>query len=256
MNRRLGIAAGMILLAAVSIRPAPSRHRGFLFREGNRLYQEGLYEQAAAAYREILETGYAGAELYYNMGNACYKNGETARAILFYERALRLNPRDEDTRFNLQVARLSTVDRIPALPEMFHQTWLRRWREIFGAVALNALTGAVYLLFIAALIFRLSTGNTALRRRLRTLALGLGIGLAVLSLTWVSRVHDIQSRNEAVVMAPAVDVSSAPEEDGTVIFTIHAGLKIRVLRRRGEWSEIRLSDGKEGWLRAETLEII
>lgn len=254
-SRKLAMMA-IILITAASAPSLRAQSLDLMFEEGNRLYREGLFQEAVTAYRRLLETGATGAALLFNLGNAYYKSGETARAILSYERALRLTPRDKDVLFNLQVARLATVDRVPELPEMFYQSWWRRWRELLDVRALTFLTAAVHLLFVGALIFRLLSRSSLFRRRLKTAAFALGLLLGVLALTWASRMSDLQSRDAAVVMTPAVEVSSAPGGDGTVIFTVHAGLKLRILRSRGEWSEIRLSDGKEGWLPADCLEII
>ena len=82
-----------------------------LFAEANAQYAEGNYIEAANRYEQILAEQPA-AEVYYNLGNAYFKQGELAQAILAYERALRLQPSFDDAKHNLQYAQAQIVDNI------------------------------------------------------------------------------------------------------------------------------------------------
>ena len=88
-------------------------------QQGNSLYQQGKFAEAVAAYEAILQAGYTGGELSFNLGNAYYKQGNMGKAILHFERALRFLPADDDVRHNLQLANLQIVDRIDPAPRLF-----------------------------------------------------------------------------------------------------------------------------------------
>lgn len=245
------ITAGIILAG-----PLQADHRDYLFEQGNKAYQENDYRAAVQSYFEILETGYAGAAVYYNLANSYYKLGENALAILNYERALRIKPSDEDIRFNLQIAQLSIIDKIPELPELFTVKMIRNFLELFSVKTLTILMLALYFVFMGAIILKLLSRSAAVTRIFKPIIFVLGICLLLFTITFISKAVSQKKAAEAVILAVQADARSAPSEDGTVIFTIHAGLKVKLIQRRGSWQEIRLPDGKQGWLPADTLERI
>lgn len=230
--------------------------RDHLFEQANQHFQAGDYRQAIEKYQEILEQGYASADLYYNLGNSYFKAGENSWAILNYERALRLRPHDEDIRFNLQIANLYVTDKIPELPQLFYIRYFRQFQDQFDINTLTLLTLGFYFLFIGSTVKWLLTRSLRSRRIFRTAFIIGFIPLAAFSFTLVSKIHFYHNHIEAVVMSPKVDVRSAPTSEGTEIFTIHSGLKVKVIDTREEWREIRLPDGKEGWLASQDIEVI
>jgi tetratricopeptide (TPR) repeat protein len=235
---------------------ALSDHRDYLFEQGNQFFQNGEYEKALNSYGEILQMGYESADLYYNMGNCHYKLGENARAILNYERALRIRPRDEDIRFNLQIANLSVTDKIQEIPELFYVRYYKQFRSLFSLRALTLISLIFYFFVIGSLVAWLLIRNRSVRRVLKAALIVFLIFFIVSSLTTVSKILSMKRRIEAVVMVQEVNVRSAPQDEATEIFTIHEGLKIRISNKRGDWYEIRLADGNEGWLPAKDVEII
>ena len=106
-----------------------------VFQQGNALYQQGKFAEAAGVYEAILKSGSVSGELLFNLGNAYYKTGNMGKAILQYERALRLMPGDDDLRHNLQLANLLIVDRIEATPRLFLWDW---WEGLKHALSLRA----------------------------------------------------------------------------------------------------------------------
>ncbi len=246
----------LIALSADLVTTAAADHRQQLFEQGNQAFQKGDYAQAVASFEEIHRLGFESAALYYNLGNAYYKLGQNARAILNYERALRLQPNDEDLRFNLQLANLTVVDKIPVLPELFYIRYFQDFRALFGLRTLTAFTLCLYLFFFIALISWLLLPAARLRRFALSAGVVLAVLLMIFSFTMVSKILFLRHNVEAVVMSAKVDVRSAPSADGTEIFTIHEGLKVKISNRNGGWYEIRLPDGKVGWLLAKEIEVI
>ncbi len=227
-----------------------------IYIRANELYQNEQYEAAVKEYLKIRDLGYESWELYYNIGNAYYKTGDVARAILFYERARKLNPKNEDLEFNLQLANLSVVDRIPALPRLFFVTWVEALANALSLEMWGGLTLSLYLLLMAGILYRILARRGRSNRSVWVLSWGVaGLFLLAAAITSV-RIYQEENRVEGIVLAPKVDVRAAPDETSTEMFTLHAGVKVQVQDETGEWLRIRLADGKVGWLKKDALEEI
>ena len=227
-----------------------------LFDQGNQSYQNGNYETALKSYEEILQMGLATAELYYNLGNTYFKLGQNSNAILNYERALRLQPNDEDIQYNLQIVNLTVVDKIPQIPELFHTKYFKQFRSLFSIRTLTIILIIFYLLFFIVLISWLVSEKRKLRIIFKYAVFTLLVLLVIFSFTFISKIMYLQKNIEAIVMSSQVDVLSAPNEAGTQIFSIHEGLKVKITNTRNDWYEIRLPDGKEGWLQVKEVKVI
>ena len=122
-----------------------------LMRQGNTAYQNGDYELAIDCYQEIIQHGNEGAILYYNLGNAYFKAKQTPEALLWYERALRLDPSNEDIKHNIAYANLQITDKIEVLPELFIVRW---WNGLSQSMTATA-WAVMAVVFGAVLPFRL-----------------------------------------------------------------------------------------------------
>jgi len=122
-------APGHSAVAAASVGGALPPQES-LFAEGNRLYQEGDFAAAAASYDAVIKGGFESAEVYYNLGNAHFRLGETARAVLNYRRAARLDPGNDDIRANLALVSQRLQDRIEPLPRFWLLTVFDWWMSL------------------------------------------------------------------------------------------------------------------------------
>ena len=227
------------------------------YQEGNRLYQEGDFAGALSSYLRVVEAGFESGEVYYNIGNAYFKVGDLARAILFYERAGRLLPGDEDVRANLDLARLLTVDEIEPLPTFWALGVWGWWVGLFSRSLLIVAVATAYVTAIGGVIVLITKRGRPAAAWGGRLAIGAGVLLVLLGLNLAVRELDIGQPEEAVVLQSRVNVMSAPVEDETLtIFTVHEGTKVRVDRRADEWAEVILEDGRVGWVRVEVIETI
>ena len=219
-------------------------------------YVRGEYQQAIKDYEALLKQG-ASADLYYNLGNAYYRTENITRAVLNYERALLLSPGDRDIRFNLQMARSKTVDKITPEQDMFFVTWYRSLVNLtsvdgWADIALISLALAIVL----ALLYLFSE-----RIWLRKVGFFGAIILIVFFL--LGNVFAYQQkdllvhRRGAIVTAPAVTVKSTPAKQGTDLFILHEGTKVTITdASMKDWKGIRLADGKEGWIESQQIELI
>lgn len=227
-----------------------------LLRKANELYTQEKFAEAIDVYNQLLETNLESPEVYFNLGNAYYKTNQFPKAILNYERAKLLAPDDEDINFNLQVANQRVVDAIDELPGIFITRW---WNSLVNGQttdtwALISIIAFVLFLTLAGLYFFARSGD------IRRIAFWSAWVLFVVSmLTWSfastqkSRLID---HDFAIVMQPTVTVKSSPSENGTNLFVIHEGLKVKVTDKLGEWFEVKLANGNKGWLLNESVERI
>ena len=224
--------------------------------EADSAYVRGEYQQAIIHYEALLKQG-ASADLYYNLGNAYYRTENITRAVLNYERALLLAPGDRDIRFNLQMARSKTVDKITPEQEMFFVTWYHSLVNLasvdgWARMALLSLALAIVL----ALLYLFS--ERIWLRKIGFFGALFALVLFVLSNVFAHQQKDLLvNRRGAIVTASAVTVKSTPAKQGTDLFILHEGTKVTITdASMKEWKGVRLADGKEGWIETRHIELI
>jgi len=92
-----------------------------VFEQGNQLYKNADYRGAINTYHKIEKSGYQSDALYFNLANSYYKLNEVAPSIYYYEKALKLNPMNEDAKYNLVLANRLTIDQIDEVPKTLLQ---------------------------------------------------------------------------------------------------------------------------------------
>lgn len=224
--------------------------------KANGMYQNGEFEKAIQAYEFVLDTHLEAPEIYFNLGNSYYKTGQISSAILNYERALLLSPDDKDIQYNLDLARKHVLDKFEVLPEIFIKRWFSGIRNSFSA---NAWSYISIILFFLALLFGCLYlySNKAILKKSGFFLAAFTIGLCILSYTFASKkTNEINVREHAIIFSPSVTIKGSPDKSGTDLFLLHEGTKVKVIEELGEWRNIQLSDGNEGWLKKEDIEMI
>lgn len=227
-----------------------------LWERGNHLYSASDWNGAVATYDSIVNAGWESAPLYYNLGSACFKAGKKGEAILNYYRAQRLAPADGDIAYNLAYAESFVKDKIEAVPEFI----LNRWKVSISRLMSANAWGVVSLLLLGVMLVAVAFYLLALRRGIRktgfVVALVATVGL-LLSLVFGGEARaNLLRDNQAIVLSTAAAVKASPEKTGKDLFILHEGTKVEVLDTFGEWSEIRIADGNEGWIRSVSIEVI
>jgi tetratricopeptide (TPR) repeat protein len=224
--------------------------------EADSAYVHGQYQQAIRDYEALLKQG-ASAELYYNLGNAYYRTENIPEAVLNYERALLLSPGDRDIRFNLQIARSKTFDKIVPESEMFFVTWYRSLVSLMSVdgwarTALVALALTIVLLLVYLFSYRIWLRKAGFFGGVVLLLLFVGANI----FAWQQK-KDLLNRKGAIIFVPAVTVKSTPAANGTDLFILHEGTKVVITDgSMRDWKEIRIADGKEGWIESKHLRVI
>jgi len=227
-----------------------------LYNEANELYKKAEYQAAIEQYELVLKSNFSSGALYYNLGNAYFKTNQIPMAILCYERAKKLLPGDEDVEFNHSIANLKIVDKIEVMPRLFFYNWIDAVINFFNcdgwAVAGVSSLALAFLLFV---LFRITE-----KEGLRKLFFYLGLLLIVFAVKsfWFANIQykEATGENTAIIFTPSVNVKSSPDANGTNLFVIHDGTKVELLDKVGDWSKVKLSDGKLGWVETGSFVVI
>lgn len=228
-----------------------------LWTAGVQAYTDGKFSDASAAWTSIEESGQKSAKLYYNLGNAWFKQGNYPKAILNYERALRLDPSYSDARYNLEFTSNFVQDKIEPVPEFILKSVARKVCYVMGS---NAWAVIFLMLLAAALMMGLLflLGSSVGKRRAGFYC---GIVLLLLSAGALSfsvwQKSDSVKTDTAIVMSPVSSVKSSPSSGSSKdLFVIHEGTKVTILDEVGSWKNIALADGRQGWITSNELEVI
>ncbi len=242
-----GAAAGLLLgLPFLCAQPVAADSAGELFKSAGEAYEKGSYDRAVAEYEKLIADGIAGPSLYYNLGNAYFRLGRRGEAILWYERARRLDPRDKDILHNLDLARSQLQDEEATFGEFLDRLLTPRELGWLITILLWLLCSATGLALLASPLWRP-----------RRPALTAAIVALALCLLWLgARVHDLNAP-WAVITRPAAEVRSGPGEQFSVGFTVPSGQRVLILGRRNGWMEIGVpSRSLKGWIIAGSAESI
>lgn len=254
-------SAAMILSLLLAL-PAVSSAQGTamadsLWNEANTSYSDGRWAEAVAGYRMIEEMGFESAALYCNMGDAFFKDGNVPAAILYYERALKLDPSYSDARTNLELMNGRIYDRIDPVPEFFLSKWMKAVCYVMDSDSWAVAFIVLLCLSVAMILLFLLSRSVAGRRT------GFFTGIAFVLLASctagfsVWQKHDCMRADAAIIMKPVVTVKSSPSAEASKdLFILHEGTKVRILDSVGEWKNISLADGRQGWLTSGTIEVI
>lgn len=219
----------------------------------NQFYNTAKYQDAIRKYQYVIGQGFESSELYYNLGNAFYKQGKATYAILNYERAKKLAPNDDDIRYNLELAHTQIVDNIVSLPQ---GGFLRWWKQLISSKSIN-FWGVFSLITFFTFLFLF--GLFLLSRTFRVKRLAFWFSIAAISISAItftfgaSMKSKLINHNSAVITDRSVRVKASPSETGTELFIIHEGVTVQLIDELGEWINVSLPDGNKGWVKESAM---
>lgn len=227
-----------------------------LWDGANTAYINGEYSQAIDIYNEIIASGRSSVRLYYNIGNAYFKDNQLAQAILYYNRALQISPGSSDVRYNLEIAESATKDNIETIPEFVVVEWLLAVQHTMGGVAWSIISLVALAMMLSLCMLYLLSQRLPLRKMGFFGSLFMFI-LFIGSMTFAARERkEIIESGEAIVMNSAISVKSSPDRSATDLFVIHEGTKVGIATNMNDWCEITIDDGRKGWVECSTIETI
>lgn len=220
--------------------------------KANQLYSQGQFSDAAKLYEEELKKGVS-PHIYYNLGNSYYKTGEIGLAILNYERALRLDPRYRNARYNLSIAQDKVVDSVDATPAF----WIKRiTRSFIGFYSSNswAVVSFIFFLLMLASFFVFAFSQIRKRRKIGFYVMIISGVVFIFSFVFSGiRKDQFVKHNEAIILNATVIVKSSPDKNGSDLFQLHEGSKVTVKSTLSGWSEIEFENGAIGWVEESTI---
>lgn len=240
-----------LLSFACSLSAAPSK------AVADSLYSEEEYEKAAQMYEEIIATQGTAPEIYYNLAGCYFKLDDIAHSILNYERAHQLDPSDNAIKENLAFVRGRTADKVTPPSELFFVTW---WKDLTNSLSVDSwlvLSILAFVLMLAGILLYAFTPSFTLKR-IGAYGSLFALVLTLLSLLCAfSQYRQFASHDYAVIISPAVTVKSTPSDGSTDLFIVHEGAKVKILdSSMNDWIEVKLEEGKQGWIESSTLEVI
>ncbi|MEP7170055.1 MAG: tetratricopeptide repeat protein [Bacteroidota bacterium] len=226
------------------------------FDQANKFYIDKNYYKAADFFESLVKSGKISAEVYYNLGNAYYKSGNYASAILNYERAKKLKPSDPDIDFNLRLANLNTIDKIEPAPQVFYAKW---WNDFVNGSSIEAHSkkGLVFIwiaFFISLLYIFINISAVKKLTFIATFIL-FCCGIFTLFLSQ-KQLNDMHDNKTAIIIPSSIYVKGSPDENSINLFMLHSGTKVTVIDELQSWKRIRIANGNEGWIAIGTAEII
>ena len=227
-----------------------------LFEKGNEHYKLAEYSDAISSYQEIEALGFISSELYYNLGNCYYKLNKVAPAIYNYEKALLINPLNEDAQSNLVFAKRLTIDAIEELPKtifkkldslLVKKLSYSEWASV--AVIFSFLGAMLFLLFYFSY-------TPSKKRLFFVTSIVSFLVLLITSFFTIKEYSYVHTTVEAIIFSEETDIKNAPTYNSEKVFTLHEGTKVRVLDTVDNWKKIRIADGKVGWIIADEIKIL
>jgi tetratricopeptide (TPR) repeat protein len=227
-----------------------------LIEKGNKAYTGKFYQQALDCYLKVVKSNYESAELYYNIGNAYFKQNDYPSALLYFEKAKKLAPSDEDINFNLKVTNNKITDKIEAIPEFFILRWYNAAANLFSFNTW-ALFGIILLVVFLSILSLYLFSRTLIIRKLAFWCSLIILFCSIICFVFAqSQYSSVNNITEAIIFSHSVTAKSSPDANSTDLFVMHEGTKVKVIDNVGEWSEIKLASGSVGWVNTSVFKVI
>lgn len=220
------------------------------------LYDNQQYDSVISLYTSTIEKGYVSDKIYFNVANAYFKQRDIAHAILYYERALVVNPYNEDCRNNLAIAQAMQPDKVEHIQESVLQLWYPYVYRLFDSNTWAVLSILLFAISIAFVLWFLFTKVRLYKKIAFFVALSC-LFISVFSyVNAKNRYHDFTHNPFAIIMEPTVSIKTEPNDLAKDLVVVHGGLRVRIEKVSGNWVSIRLQDGKVGWVLSDTVQKI
>ncbi len=225
-------------------------------KNANQLYAQNKFEDAVKQYEQIISENYKSPELFFNTANAYYRLNETGKAIYYYEKAKMLNPNDDDINYNLELAKLRVKNLPPEVPVIFP---VRIFRQISLKVSaeLWAYLSILFFVVFLTVLFLYYTAKNSKSKKIKLLTAIVILFFSILTFVFMQyQVFSLNAHNQAIVISKEVKAKSSPDVSANDLFKIYEGYKVKIENEKGDWCEIKLTDGKKAWLKKENLMIL
>lgn len=246
----------LIILTLYSFASIEQNEIDKLWEDANSSYASGDYQKSIEIYTKLENEVGISPSLYYNIGNCYFKDNKLANAILYYNRALKMDSHNSDILHNLSVANALTTNKIKEVPEFFLVRWIESVRNIFNSNTWALISIFAIALLLAMIVMFFLSRNSSMRKSGFTIAI-ISLVITILSITAATSQKQYQlSDDKYIVMINSTAIKSSPDGAGKDIFILNEGVKVVVEESVGKWSKIIIASGDSGWLETSNIEKI
>ena len=224
---------------------------------GDAAYAESNFNDAITIYEAVIAEQGGSLPLYYNLGNAFFRSGMVGKSILSYERALRFDPTDKDTKANLEYALSMTKDEVAEQYELFFVTWFKAIVNTLSITSWAVMAVVAFILMLLLLLFFFFNQRAGIRKTALVFVV-FSLFVTIFANVAASHIYNyMNDDSEAIVMREEAYLKSTPDNSGTELIKIHEGRKVKIIDdTMREWKEVELEEGTVGWLPAVAIERI
>ena len=226
-----------------------------IFDQSNAFYTDGKYQMAIDGYKDILNSGFESAELYYNLGNAFYKLNNIPESNFFYEKARSISPTDEDILVNLSYAQNLRIDKIEKLPITQTQNFKINILNLLSEKGWSVLLIILAWIACVSFVLYLSVNNSGNKRIFFTQFIILMIGLIVVSTINYEK-KNLNNEKFAIIYDKEIEVWSEPNKISELKFLLHEGTKVKQVDTIQDWVNIQLENGTLGWIQSSSIKTL
>ena len=226
-----------------------------IFEQSNAFYTDGKYQMAIDGYKDILNSGFESAELYYNLGNAYYKLNNIPESNFFYEKARSISPADEDILINLSYAQNLRIDKIEKLPITQTQNFKINILNLLSEKGWSVLLIILAWIACVSFVLYLSVNNSGNKRIFFTQFIILMIGLIVVSTINYEK-KNLNNEKFAIIYDKEIEVWSEPNKISELKFILHEGTKVKQVDTIQDWVNIQLENGTLGWIQSSSIKTL
>lgn len=225
-------------------------------QSGNDFYQNKQYDEAITNYEAILKQGYLSSELYFNLGNSYYRLGNLGKAILYYEKSLKLSPNNDDAVHNLKLANARTIDKTQEIPPLFFIQWWNILLTTFTSIGWQIIIFIFYLLLLICIALYFLIRNLQVQKYAFIFGSLNIVALIFSVIFFFSSLERETSRDYGILLKSVETAKISPDTQSNDAFVVHEGIKFKIEDEVNNWVKIKLSDGKVGWLPNNSFEVI
>lgn len=215
-------------------------------------YLNSNFDSAIIIYNQFINENISSSELYYNLANCYYNTNDIANAIYYYEKALILSPNDKDITHNLQIANAAVQSKVEQIPEFFYISWYKTILNLFNSNSWSYISICLFIATLLSIALFLFSKQIILKKTGFTIAC-ISLILSIISLIFANNQADNIIHNKYAIVFDTCLVKSSPAEDGNNQFEISKGLKVEIIDSVNNWLNIKLEDGKQGWIQSNNV---
>lgn len=223
------------------------------FNKATTAFDSSNYVEAVKIYESLIAKDIISSDLHFNLGNAFFKQNDIPKAILNYEKAIKIDPNNTDAAYNLKLANSKTIDKIESIPDLFLYRWWKTIFNLFSSENWAKLTVLVLFFSIGFAALYFFSNATTLKK---TGFYGATTLFFIMLFTWFLAQQQrsyLNQKEYAIIIEPTVNINSSPSMGSSKLFVLHEGTKVKIENETNEWFEISLPNGNKGWVKSALL---